>query len=84
MEPSEEITADDRARVPLGKLGVRKTDRFVASRHSDGSIVLTPVVSVPKREMIVWDDDGLRASVLRGLADATEGKVRELDWATSD
>ncbi len=84
MDQSDEITADDRARVPLGKLGVRKTDRFEAARHSDGSITLTPVVSVPKRELIVWDNDSLRASVLRGLADAAEGKVRELDWATID
>lgn len=84
METSEEVTADDRARLPLGKLGVRKSDRFAASRQSDGSIILSPVVSVPKREMIIWENDTLRASLLRGLADAAEGNVRQLDWVISD
>lgn len=84
MEMSEEVTADDRARLPLGKLGVRKSDRFAASRQADGSIILSPVVSVPKREMIIWENDTLRASLLRGLADAAEGNVRQLDWVTSD
>lgn len=84
METSEEVTADDRARLPLGKLGVRKSDRFAVSRQADGSIILSPVVSVPKREMIIWENSALRASLLRGLADAAEGKVRELDWVTSD
>ena len=78
METSEEVTADDRARLPLGKLGVRKSDRFAASRQADGTIILSPVVSVPKREMIIWENELVRASLARGLAQAAAGDLRDL------
>jgi hypothetical protein len=32
----------------------------------------------------VWEDDKLRASLFRGLADAAEGRVRRIDWVTAD
>lgn len=80
FETMKELVADDRARIPLGKLGVAKNDRYAVSVNPDGTILLTPVVSIPKREAIVWKNSDLQASVLRGLADAAEGKAHVLDW----
>ncbi|HEY7594793.1 MAG TPA: hypothetical protein VH969_16700 [Actinophytocola sp.] len=79
-----EVTADERARIAFGKAGVYKNDRYALSINDDGAILLTPPANVPKREMLVWENDELRASLFRGLADAAEGKVKRLDWLTED
>jgi hypothetical protein len=58
--------------------------RYAVSINDEGAILLTPVASIPKRELLVWENDELKASLFRGLADAAEGKVRSLDWITAD
>jgi hypothetical protein len=75
FEPQGEVAADDRARIAFGKIGVHGSDRFAVSVSSDGEILLTPVASIPKREMIIWENDELRDSLLRGLAEASAGKT---------
>lgn len=84
FRPVGEVTADDRARIPFGRVGVHKDDRYAVSVNDEGEILLTPVASIPKRELLVWENDQLRASLFRGLADAAEGKTRRLDWLTED
>lgn len=79
FEPITEVTADDRGRIAIGRAGVRGDDRFLVSTRPTGEILLTPVASVPKRELLVWEDAELRASLLRGLADAAEGRVARRD-----
>ncbi|MEI6623683.1 MAG: hypothetical protein WCP28_17465 [Actinomycetes bacterium] len=73
FEPVTEVAADDRARVALTKAGVHATDRFLISIRSTGEILLTPVTSIPKREMVVWQDEALRASLQLGIAEAEAG-----------
>jgi len=82
FEPVTEVTADERARVTLSKVGAHKNDRFAVAKRADGAILLTPLASIPKRELLVWENDELRASLFRGLADAAERNVRALDWVT--
>jgi hypothetical protein len=82
FRPVTEVTADERARIAVGKAGVHKDDRFAV--NDEGAILLTPVASIPKRELLVWENDPLRASLFRGLADAAEGKVKRLDWLTDE
>lgn len=79
FEPVTEITADDRGRVTIGRVGVRGNDRFLVSTRPTGEILLTPLATVPKRELLVWQDAELRASLLRGLADAAQGRVDRRD-----
>ncbi|MGH3811624.1 MAG: hypothetical protein ACRDUV_04090 [Pseudonocardiaceae bacterium] len=79
FEPIAEVTADDRGRLAVGRAGVRGNDRFLVSTRPTGEILLTPVASVPKRELLVWEDDELRASLSRGLADAAQGRVARRD-----
>lgn len=79
FEPVAEVTADDRGRIAVGRAGVRGNDRFLVSTRSTGEILLTPLASVPKRELLVWEDEQLRASLLRGLADAAESRVSRRD-----
>ncbi len=84
FEPVAEVAADERGRVAIGKAGAHKDDRYAVAKRADGSILLTPLASIPKRELLVWENDELRASLFRGLADAAEGNVRALDWVTAD
>jgi len=46
--------------------------------NDQGEILLTPLVSVPKRELLVWEDEQLRASLAHGLADSAAGRVKDL------
>lgn len=82
FRPVAEVTADERARVAVSKAGAHKNDRYAVSVNDEGAILLTPLASIPKRELLVWENDELRASLFRGLADAADGKVRALDWVT--
>jgi hypothetical protein len=84
FHPVAEVTADDRNRIAFGKAGVHPGQRYAVSVNDDGAILLTPLASIPKRELPVWEDDQLRASVFRGLADAAESNIRRLDWVTGE
>lgn len=84
FRPVAEVTADERARVAVGKAGAHKNDRYAVSVNEEGAILLVPLASIPKRELLVWENDELKAALFRGLADAAEGKIRSLDWVTAD
>ncbi|MCA1846070.1 MAG: hypothetical protein LC792_23330 [Actinobacteria bacterium] len=84
FRPVAEVTADERARVAVGKAGVHKNDRYAVSINDEGAILLIPVASIPKRELLAWENDELKASLFRRPADAAEGKIRSLDWVTAN
>jgi hypothetical protein len=79
FEPVTEVTADERSRITVSKAGVRSNDRFLVSTKPTGEILLTPLASIPKRELIVWENDQLRESLLRGLAQAAAGQAEPID-----
>ena len=84
FRPIAAVTADGRARIAFGEAGVHKDDRFAMSVNDEGAILLTPLASIPKRELLVWGNEELKASLFRGLADAAEGKTQRLDGLTED
>jgi hypothetical protein len=55
--------------------GVHKDDRSAVSVNDDGAVLLIPIASIPKRELLAWENEQLRARLFRGLADAAEGKT---------
>ena len=73
-----EALADERGRLPMAKTGVRKDDRYAVAVNDDGQILLTPLVSIPRRELIVWENEMLRESLARGLAEAAAGETESL------
>lgn len=73
-----EVVADERARIAFGKAGVRRDDRYAVAVGDDGSILLTPLVTIPKRELLVWENEQLRASLARGLAQSAAGETVSL------
>jgi hypothetical protein len=79
FDPVTEVTADDRGRIPIGRTGARSHDRFLVSVRPTGEILLTPLASIPKRELLVWENEQVRASLIKGLADYEEGRVHRHD-----
>ncbi|MHB8191459.1 MAG: hypothetical protein ACYDHP_13790 [Ferrimicrobium sp.] len=79
FEPVAEVIADARSRVAFGRAGVHSRDRFLVSVKSTGEILLTPLASIPKRELLVWENEQLRNSLMKGLDDYEHGRVRRHD-----
>ncbi|MHA6805954.1 hypothetical protein [Salinifilum ghardaiensis] len=80
FEPVTEVAVDERGRVAVGRaLGESSASRFAVSRNEEGQILLTPLVSIPQREKVVWEDEQVKASLLRGMHDAAEGNVSQRD-----
>lgn len=84
FEPVAEVVTDERTRVAVGRAGAVKNARYAVSKAPDGSILLTPMASIPARELLVWEHDELRASLFRGLAEAADGTARPLPGLLDD
>ena len=78
FRPIGEAMADERGRISFGKAGVRRDDKYAIAVSDDGEILLTPLVSIPRRELLVWEDELVRASLARGVADSAAGDVVDL------
>jgi hypothetical protein len=75
FRPAGEATADDRGRLAFGKAGVRRDDRYAIAVNDDGEILLTPLATIPRRELLIWENEQLRASLARGLAQSAAGET---------
>lgn len=73
-----EVVADERARIAVGKAGVRRDDRYAVAVNDDGEILLTPLVSIPKRELVVWENELVRKNLAEGLRQSAAGEVESL------
>ena len=77
FETVAEAEVDARGRVSLGKAGAEPGRRYRIKRNIDGVLLLIPVVSIPEREMIVWRNPELAASIREGIAQAESGQTVE-------
>jgi len=73
-----ESEADSRGRLALGRAGARPGRRYQVRSDDDGVIVLTPVVSIPEREMVVWENPHLAEQIRTAIADAEAGRTADL------
>ncbi|MGX1772784.1 hypothetical protein ACWIGW_11805 [Nocardia brasiliensis] len=73
-----ESEADSRGRVALGRAGARPGRRYQVRINSDGVVVLVPVVSIPEREMMVWENPHLAEQIRQGVTDAEAGNTVDL------
>jgi hypothetical protein len=78
FETVAEAEVDSRGRVSLGKAGAEPGRRYRVEKNLDGVLILIPVVSIPEREMIIWRQPEVAASVRRGLEQADAGEVVDL------
>lgn len=73
-----EAEADTRGRIALGRAGARPGRRYQVRTDDDGVVVLTPVVSIPEREMLVWENPKLAEKIRSAAAEAESGRTVDL------
>lgn len=71
-----EATVDSRRRITLGPAAVH--ERYRVTVQDNGNIELMPLASIPARELDLWNDPELLASVKRGLDQAAAGDLHDL------
>lgn len=70
--------ADGESRVALGVAGTAPGQLYRIERHPDGVIILTPLASVPAREVGVWRDPELAETISQGIEQVNRGEGHDL------
>lgn len=78
------VAADDRSRLALGKSGVSAYENFFVTVFETGHIVLTPVVTIPKNELPLWNDVEFMDSLTKGISQAVSGQTKSLNHLILD
>jgi hypothetical protein len=78
FEAVAEAEADTRGRVTIARAGARPGRRYRVYANMDGVVVLEPVVSIPEREMLVWEKPELAQQIREGIAEAEAGRTTDL------
>jgi hypothetical protein len=75
-EIKDDVRTDARGRLTLG--AVAKEKKYKVLVNDAGQILLDPVVSIPERELWLWQNAEALASVKRGLKQSAENQGRSL------
>jgi hypothetical protein len=78
FEAIAEAEADNRGRVTIARAGAKPGRRYRVYANIDGLVVLEPVVSIPEREMLVWESADLAQQVRAGINEAESGETVDL------
>lgn len=78
FEAIAEAEADSRGRVTIARAGAKPGRRYRVFANVDGLVVLEPVVSIPEREMLVWENPALAEQIREGVAEAATGRTADL------
>jgi hypothetical protein len=73
-----EVEADPRGRLSLGRAGVTPGKRYQVEAWEDGSMTLSPVTSVPDRELETLRDPETVLKVQEGVRQAGAGETVDL------
>ncbi|MGH4011419.1 MAG: hypothetical protein ACRDTH_25190 [Pseudonocardiaceae bacterium] len=73
-----ETEVDSRGRVSLGRAGAEPGGRYRGARNIDSVLLLTPVVSIPERELIVWENPALAERIRIGIVETQAGRTVDL------
>jgi hypothetical protein len=78
MEPlgnTIELELDSRQRLPLARVIQGSQHRFRVTTMPDGSLILTPMVSISERELAMLCNPEALASLREGIDQAARGEV---------
>ena len=78
FEVVTEAEVDPRGRLSLGRAGATPGRRYRVESNVDGVLILTPVVSIPEREVALLADPESQRRLLRGLEEAAAGTTHDL------
>ena len=68
--PQKELVLDDRRRTSLARLGHRDHNRYLVSEYPDGTLVLTPAVTVSIQEMQLLQNPSFRDAMREPFSQA--------------
>src|SRR5215207_1573015 len=74
FEVVAEAETDNRGRISLGRAGASPGRRYRVAVNADGVLLLTPVVSIPERELRVWQDPELADRIRQAVVAAETGQ----------
>lgn len=72
----EYVTPDSRGRVNIGVATKDKSYRVL--QNAEGEILMIPVVSVPERELWLYQNPEALAAVKQGISEAESGLGRDM------
>lgn len=63
MRPTRELAVDERGRCNLSRVCTKPAARYLVEAFPDGTLVLTPAVTVSALELAALNDRTVRAAV---------------------
>ena len=72
------LSVDSRNRITLGK-HLNNFKRLKVFKDNRGDILLVPIIEVPAAELWLFEDKEALSSVQKGLAEAKDDKITEVD-----
>jgi len=79
---ADSVKPDTKRRVVLQGIQIQEGITYHIYKNTIGQIVLDPQVTIPASEIWLFKNPEALASVMRGLSDAKEGRVSEVDLDT--
>lgn len=70
------VQPDSRGRLSIGAAAKGKSYRVMVNEI--GQILLDPVVTIPERELWLWQNPEAIASVQKGIQQAAEGELHDM------
>lgn len=85
MPTSNEIVLDERGRTSLARVRRRDFDRYTVEEYDDGTLVLTPAVTISALELAALRDDKVRQAIseAKGADPTTLRRRREAKAPTT-
>ena len=86
LDSKHRITLSDKV-MKASTLKTRKVDSYQILASKDGDILLRPAVSIPAREVWIYENPEVLKSIRKGLQEAKQGKgeiVHDLDKFLDD
>jgi hypothetical protein len=68
MSTTTEVVVDERGRTSLARVRSHRYDRYTAEELPDGTLVLTPAVTISALEMAALRDEKVRSAVATAKA----------------
>ncbi len=72
----KEIVVDDRGRTSLARVRTRQFDRYTVEEQPDGTLILTPAITVSPVELAALRDPAVTAAVATAKAGDRSGLRR--------
>jgi len=74
MEPLHDVVADSKGRIPLGMR--HAGERYIITEDKESRVILEKAVLMPEREVWLHKNEKAKKSVLKGLKQAKQKRLK--------